>query len=262
MELFISPGYHDLLLRHGLNTFTGFWNLPYNWVEDPNERRKGWSGASFHTINDDKAGPFPLFVKRQENHNYRSLVHPLRGRPTFLREFFNIRRAQRAGIPTAETVFYAHQLRNGKSQAVLALVALEGYRELNTLFEDPSLILPLRKTILHRAAYIVWSMHNQRLQHRSLSGKHILVKPGGNDIFDLRIIDLEQMRYIWRPVNSPARDLEKFIRHTPTLTSDEHAEFVQHYTKHLKPHLRKRFTAIINRRITNKWPDSKLSVPT
>lgn len=262
MELFISPDYQDLLLRHGLNTFTGFWDLPYNWVEDPNERRKGWSGASFHTINDEKGGTFSLFVKRQENHNYRSLAHPLRGRPTFLREFFNIRRAERAGIPTVEPVFYGQRLKDGKSQAVLAMVTLEGYRELNSLFEDPSLTPPLRQAILHQTADLVWSMHNHRLQHRSLSGKHILVRVVENNSFDMRIIDLEQMRCIWRPVNSPARDLEKFIRHTPTLTPYEHAEFVQYYTEHLKPHLRKKFAAIINRRIIAKWPTSKLSVPT
>jgi uncharacterized protein YeaO (DUF488 family) len=89
-----------------------------------------------------------------------------------------------------------------------------------------------------------------------------MVKLEKNNTFDLRIIDLEQMRRFWRPINTPARELEKFIRHTPTLNPDEHAEFVKHYSEHLKPHLRQKFAAIINRRIIAKWPTSKLSVPT
>ena len=261
MELYISPRYQNLLLRHGLNTFDGFWDLPFNWVEDPNERRKGWSGASFHTLSDDEMGRFPMFVKRQENHNYRSIPHPLRGQPTFLREFLNIQRVEPFGIPTVAPVFYGHRLKDGNLQAVLATVALEGYSELNPLFQDPSVTPSVRQAILHGAANLVWSMHSHHLQHRSLSGKHIMVKLEENGAFDLRIIDLEQMRRIWRRINRSARDLEIFIRHTPTLTSDEHTEFVNHYARHLNPEDTKKLVAIINRRIAAKWPTSKLSVP-
>ena len=77
MKQFISPHYCDLLTRHGLNTFTGFWDLARNWVEDCNVRRKGWSGASRHTLVDGEAGGFPMIVKLQENHNYRSLRYML-----------------------------------------------------------------------------------------------------------------------------------------------------------------------------------------
>lgn len=260
MKLFIAPDYHDLLARHGMNTFAGFWGLPFNWVENPNERRKGWSGTSFHTLNDDKEGPFLMFVKRQENHNFRSILHPLRGLPTFFREFLNIHRIKQLGIPTVTPVFYGHRLKDGNLQAVLVLVALDGYSELNPVFGDPSVPEPVRHAILRSAADLIWSMHSHRLQHRSLSGKHIMIKLEKNGAFDLRIIDLEQTRHILRPVNTPARDLEKFIRHTSTLTSEEHAEFVRHYVQHLKPDMRDTFTKIINRRIVEKWPTSKLSV--
>jgi len=260
MKIFVAPDYHDLLTRHGLNTFAGFWDLPFNWVEDPNERRKGWSGASFHTLNDDKENPFSMFVKRQENHNFRSIFHPMRGLPTFFREFLNIRRIEQLGIPTVTPVFYGHRLRDNNFQAVLALIALDGYSELNPVFSDPSLPESIRHAILRRAADLIWSMHSHHLQHRSLSGKHIMIKIEKDGAFDLRIIDLEQTRHILRPVNTPARDLEKFIRHTPTLTSEEHAEFIRHYVQHLKPGMRDKFTGIINRRIVEKWPTSKLSV--
>jgi Lipopolysaccharide kinase (Kdo/WaaP) family len=192
MKRFISPDYFDLLTRHGLNTFAGFWDLPRNWVEESNVRRNGWSGAIRHTLVDGEAGSLSMFVKLQENHNYRSLPHMLRWRPTFCRDFSNIRRMERIGVPTVAPVFYAERRDRDKLQAVLATVALDGYRELNSIFEDSSLGTPIRQSILHRIADAVWLIHCHRLQHNGLSGKHIMIKLGEDDAFDICILDLEK----------------------------------------------------------------------
>src|SRR5512136_429200 len=109
MKPFISPNYSDLLTRHGLNTFEGFWDLARNWVEDSNVRRNGWSGVIRHTIIDGEEGSFSMFVKLQENHNYRSPLHMLRWRPTLSRDILNIRRLEGIGVPTVEPVFYAER---------------------------------------------------------------------------------------------------------------------------------------------------------
>jgi hypothetical protein len=158
-------------------------------------------------------------------------------------------------------VFYGHRLKDGKLQAVLATVALDGYSELNPILEDQSVAAPVRQAILHGTADVVWSMHRHHLKHGSLTGKHVMVKLEEDDAFDLRIIDLEQMRRSWRPLDTSARDLEKFIRHTPTLTPDEHAQFVSHYAQYLSPELGRKLAEMINRRIVAKWPTSTLSVP-
>jgi hypothetical protein len=261
MEPFISQRYRALLTRHGLHTLAGFWHLPWDWVEDPNRRRNGWSGASRHTLSDEEAGHFSIFVKRQENHNYRSLRHALRGKPTFFRDLCNIRHMEQIGVPTVEPVFYGERREGDKLQAVLATIALEGYSELNPLFQDPSLAAPVRQAILHRLADTVQLMHRHRFQHDSLGGNHVMVKLEEDNTFDLRILDLEKMRRNLRPIDRAVRDLEKFIRHTPTLSTDEHAEFLLHYARHFSPAQRRKLVEKINQRLLSKCSRKGLVVP-
>ncbi len=261
MEVFISPNYRDLLTRHGLNTFVGFWDLPWNWVEDSNVRRKGWSGASRHTLVDGKAGNFSMIVKRQENHNYRSVHYMLRERPTFFREFSNIRRMEQIGVPTAEPVFYGEHRDGDKLRAVLATVELEGYRDLNQVFEDSFLGASVRQAILHRIADAFELMHCHGLQNNSLSGKHVMVKLDEEDTFDIRLVDLEKMRRGWSRVRTVVCDLAKFIGLSPTLTRAEHAELMRHYARHLSSARRKKLVAMINQRITRKYITKGIVVP-
>jgi hypothetical protein len=261
MKPFISPHYCDLLTRHGLNTFAGFWDLPHHWVEDSNVRRNGWSGAIHHTVVDGEGHSFSMFVKLQENHNYRSPSHLLQWRPTFYRDFLNIRRMERIGVPTVEPVFYAERRDGGKLQAVLVTAALEGYRELNSIFEDSSLGAPTRQAILHRIADAVWLLHCHRLQHNGLSGKHVMIKLEKEDAFDMRILDLEKMRRSWSWSRTAVCDLEKFIRLSHTLTTAENAELVRHYARHLSPTHRTKLTVMINERIAHRWPVKGVGTP-
>lgn len=254
MKPVIAPHYCDLLTRHGLNTFESFWNLPRHFVEDLNVRRKGWSGVTRHTIVDGGARRFSMFVKLQENHTYCSPAHLFRWRPTFYRDFLNIRRLERIGVPTVEQVFYGERMDGDKLQAVLAIVALDGYREINSIFKDSSLGAPVRQAILHRIAETVWLMHCHRLQHNGLSGKHVMIKLGEGDAFDMRILDLEKMRRSWSWLRTAVCDLEKFIRYTPTLTTAEHTEIVHHYARQLTPAHRAKLVWMINERIARRWP--------
>jgi len=261
MKLFISPYYRDLLIRHGLDTFAGFWDLPRHWVEDSNVRRNGWSGTVRHTLVDNRAGSFSMFVKLQEGHNYRSLPHMLRWRPTFYRDFCNIRRMEEIGVSTVEPVFYAERRDGDKLQAVLATVALDGYRELDSIFEDSSLGASIRQSILHRIAETAWLIHCHRLQHNGLRGKHVMIKLGEGDTFDMRILDLEKMRRSWSWLRTAVCDLEKFIRLTPALTTVERTELVRHYARHLSPAHRTKLVVMINEHIVSRWPVKGAGVP-
>ena len=254
MNPFISPYYCDLLTRHGLNTFTGFWDLPRHWVEDPNVRRNGWSGAIRHTLVDGEAGSFSMFVRLQENHNYHSLPHMLRWRPTFYRDFTNILRMEGIGVLTVEPLFYGERWDGDKLQAVLATVELHGYRELNSVLEDLSVGAPIRQSILHRIADTVWWIHCHRLQHNSLSGKHVMINLGDRDMFDIRILDLEKMRRSWSWLRTAVCDLGRFIRLTRMLTTLEHTELVYHYARYLSPSHRTKLVVMINEHIARRWP--------
>jgi predicted phosphodiesterase len=261
MEPFIAHHYHALLTRQGLQTLEGFWSLPRDWVEDPNERRNGWSGVSRHTFFDEAVGRFSIFVKRQENHNYRSLSHPIHGRPTLFRDFCNICRIKQINAPTVEPVFYGERQEGNKLQAVLATIALEGYSELNSLFQNPAHATSVRRAILHRLADVVQMMHRHHLQHNSLGGNHVLVKLEEDGTFDLRILDLEKTRRNFMPINTAVRDLEKFLRHTPTLTSDECAELLLHYTRYSSHAQRRKLVRKINQRLRRKCSRKGMDIP-
>ncbi len=261
MKLFISPHYRHLLTRHGLNTFADFWDLPRHWVEDSNARRNGWSGVIRHTLADDEAGSFSMFVRLQENHNYRSPSHMLRWRPTLYRDFLNVRRMEKAGVPTVEPVFYAERREDGKLQAVLVTAALDGYRELNSIFEDSSVSAPIRQAILRRIADAVWLLHCHRLQHNYLSGKHVMIRLREDHSFEVCILDLEKMRRSWSWMRTAVCDLEKFIRLTPSLTEAEHDELVRHYACYLSPARRRKLVEMINEQIFRRWPIKDAAVP-
>lgn len=251
---FISQRYQALLTRHRLCTPEDFWDLPWEWVEDPNRRRNGWSGASRHTFVDAEMGRVSIFVKRQENHTYRSLRHPFRGRSTFFRDFCNIFRMEQIGVPTVEPVFYGERRgRGSKLQAVLATIALEEHSPLSRLFHDSSLAASTRQEILHRLADTMQLMHRHRWQHNSLSANHVMVKLEKNGEVDLRILDLEKMRRNFRPIDAAARDLEKFIRSTPMLTVDERADFLLYYTRHFSYRLHRKLVEMINQRLLRKF---------
>ena len=247
MSQFISHRYGHLLKNHAFNNFQDFWSLPENWVEEPNSRRGGWSGASFHTLCDDNGESFSIFVKRQENHNYFSLGNPCQARPTFFRELTNICLLEQIGVPSVEPVYYDERFLNGRLQAILATVALDNYRGLNSLFTMPSMKESIRKEILHRIADALRLMHSRHLRHGSLSGEHVMVKLHEDDSFDIRILDLEKMRRSWHRLYVSIRDIERFIRHTPTLNKTEHTEFISHYVRNFSPIQQKLFVKLTNR---------------
>jgi hypothetical protein len=91
-DLFPDQAAREQLTASHLADFEALWSVSTDWHEAPNERRGGWSGVSRHVLADGSA----IFLKRQENHLCRTLRHPIRGIPTFYREYRNILRLQRA----------------------------------------------------------------------------------------------------------------------------------------------------------------------
>lgn len=254
-----NPQHSARLAAAGFKDFQDFWALPFDWIEEPNQRREGWSGASMHALPDGSA----LFVKRQENHDFRSPRHPL-GRPTFLREFQNILRLNALGVPTATLLFYGERTQGGKRQAVMVLEALTGHVELDTVFSrreqyDPAYL----DALLAEVARVVAILHRHRIQHHCLSGRHLMVRRGGGaDGIDLRLLDLEKAK--WSPSRRLAacRDVEKLIRHLPTLELGELRRLLELYLAQVEPSRRRPLLANIAerlRRYSKRWSAEQIA---
>ena len=221
-----DPAFAERLAAAGLRSFEDFWNLEWTWIEPRNERRAGWSGASRIRI-DTPAGPLSLFVKRQENHCYRSLRHPL-GRPTFYREWRNIQRLREAGVPTLDPLFYGERKQRGRYQAVLVSLALDEYRELDEVFRG-ELSDAQRSAAVGAVAHLLARFYGTGLRHNCLGGNHLMLRFDAAGGAEVRLLDLEKMKGVHDPERAASRDLARFMRHSPSMNRQDHLALLRNY---------------------------------
>lgn len=230
-DIFPNAAARAQLAASGLADFAALWSLDADWHEAPNERRGGWSGVSRHVLADGTA----IFLKRQENHLCRTWRHPLRGIPTFYREYLNIRRLQEHAIGAVEALYYGDRLAAGKWRAILVTRALDDSISLDewdaaTDRGDPS----QRRSLIRAVALACARLHHHRLQHSCLYGKHLFVRrsPAAGPDYqeaDVRFIDLEKLRLGLSRERVGAHDLDQLMRHTQVWSDDDRACFLSAY---------------------------------
>ncbi|HRD87605.1 MAG TPA: lipopolysaccharide kinase InaA family protein [Accumulibacter sp.] len=215
-DLFPSEAARSELQRHQLAGFDPLWSLATDWHEAPNARRGGWSGVSRHLLADGSA----IFVKRQEDHLCRTLRHPLRGIPTFYREYRNILRLQRYAIGTLEPLYFGDRRDTEHWQAILVTRALDDFSSLDEWnMANPQPAPHHRESLIAAIASACARLHRHRLQHSCLYGKHVFVRrspnrPGAYEEGDVRFIDLEKLRPGITRARAGAHDLDQLRRHT------------------------------------------------
>ncbi len=220
-HLFQNKETEQLFANNKLATFSELWELESEWFEEPNQRRNGWSGVIKYSLTDDKGDAIPVFIKRQENHNHKTLLHPVKGVPTFRREYFNILRLQQKSVPTIEPLYYGERLIKGNAQSILITRSLEGYISFEELFELQK--LPPADTlqkIMQTAGQTVRLMHNANYRHGALFPKHFFTRYSDNEV-DVRLIDLEKLKWLPFKNRLSFNDLSRVIRRRPTGSRDE-----------------------------------------
>ena len=221
----IAPGWEQTMRQAGLDSFERVWQLDHDWIEAPNERRRGWSGVVRRNIDSDN-GPVPLFIKRQQGQNRRTLTH-LRSRPTY---FFEYRFLQSLGKEFPQLVgytCYGERHRDGVDQAVLATIGLLHYRDLNALAAEAS--RSELKSVLAELHQAVLPLHLARLQHGALYAAHIFAH---NESRAIKLIDLERVRFRARKRAAARADLRQFINRTDWLDEDLLATLIAPWEKH------------------------------
>ncbi|MDS4015197.1 MAG: lipopolysaccharide kinase InaA family protein [Candidatus Accumulibacter sp.] len=233
-ELFADQAAQDLLTANGLAGFDALWTLEVAWHEAPNERRGGWSGVSRHVLHDGTA----VFLKRQDNHLCRTLRHPLRGIPTFYREYANIQRLRALRIAAVEALYYGDRRSADHWRAILVTRALDEFISLDEWNDShPPASSPLRQTVVKAVAHACARLHHHRLQHSCLYGKHLFIKrrPEADNALgeaDVRFIDLEKLRLGFSRKGVGAHDIDQLMRHTPGWTAQDREAFLAAYQQH------------------------------
>ncbi|MCP5267993.1 MAG: InaA protein [Zoogloeaceae bacterium] len=202
--------------------FTGWWNAPGAWVEEPNQRRNGWSGMMRLRIGDTL-----YYIKKQCNHLCRTLDHPF-GWPTASRERLNIGRLQKLGLRVPTPVFHGERKTAEGYEAVLVTEELAGFLALDT---QTGLDASARQLMASETGRVLGIMHRAGWQHSCLYDKHIMVRWQDGQP-EIALIDLEKLRRPLLPGKAARHDLEQLKRHQQVWSE---AEWRQLLAAHGKP---------------------------
>jgi tRNA A-37 threonylcarbamoyl transferase component Bud32 len=230
------------------NRFDFFWQLDAPWFEPPNYCRGGWSGVSQISLRLDNE-PIPVFIKRQDRHQTRYWKRGFQRIPTFEREYLGITQLQALGIPTLDPIFFARH----KEKAILITKALTNYQSLDKL-ELQELSFLQKNALISVVAEILAKLHSHHLQHNCLYPKHIFVRPQG-DSWEVRLIDLEKLRYKLFKRQAIYRDLSSLTRHLPDSWSLSHRmRFFKAYVNeaHLSPQSKKLWRSIASKTVKKR----------
>ena len=236
-EFFGSESIQQQLQTAGLDSFEAIWALETEWVEKPNFARQGWSGMARIELN----GPAPsltgVYLKRQENHGYRSLRNPFRYRPTAYREYQCLVAMQSAAIKAPDVLYYGERHTGKKLQAILMTreipqsIPLDDYVHLAD--ERPPAEV---RQIIQDTADLIGKLHRHHFQHCALYGKHVLISgfetgaspsPAAGRLAPY-LIDVEKTRRRLSRIAIAVRDLSQFHRRVPW-TKVQWNTFLEHY---------------------------------
>ncbi len=234
MRDFLDEQWRPLLEANGLAGFDPLWDLQAEWFEEPNQRRGGWSGVARVELERSDGGREAVFLKRQENHTRRTLRHPFRGEPTFEGEMRNIQALQRAGVPSLEPVYYGQRKVKGVWRAILVTRELKGFEPLNQWMRDWleagwANSVQQRRALIPEVSTVVRRLHDHRLVHNALHPKHLFIRFPEEGRPEVRLIDLEKMRFAPSPRRAAQRDLDSLNRRARHWSTADRLRFLKGY---------------------------------
>ncbi len=249
MQDYQADNWTALLEHNGLKSFDDWWQRDAEWFEEPNYRRGGWSGVSRLELEDASGNKHAIFMKRQENHVAKTLRHPLKGIPTFIREMHNILQLKEAGVAALVPVYFATRTIDGAQRAVLVTESLDGFLPLDEVAQE-TLEYSARRQLIEAVAVLIRRLHAQRLQHNCLYPKHIFVKPVATG-YEARLIDLEKTKRRLLERTAMVRDLDSLNRHAHGWSSADRLFFLHSYlgSEKLTATVRNLWNKLLGRRV-------------
>ncbi|MDB5996918.1 MAG: lipopolysaccharide kinase [Pseudomonas sp.] len=223
MTDFLAAEDRALLERHGLGTFDALWACQLDAVDEPNTGRGGWS--SVFRLDLEGQG---FYLKRQSNYQMRTLHAPF-GEPSFAREFRNISRYEKLGIPALKAAFFGERKVDGEVRAILLTHALDGWDDLDSLLQRWSgLSAAQHSAILQACGQLARRLHGLRQVHGCFYPKHIFLQPAGTGYL-ARLIDLEKTRPLLFGQRDRVKDLEPLLRRAPQWSEPQQRELLAAY---------------------------------
>jgi tRNA A-37 threonylcarbamoyl transferase component Bud32 len=231
LPLFQSEKYQQMFAQHHLDDFAKLWNQHINWFEEPNQRRGGWSGVGQLILPND-GGDLIFFVKKQQNHGRRTFLNPIKGEPTFRREFKRLAFLESCKIKAPKIVFYEERAINNNDCAILVTEALLEFEPLDTVTKswqaDKSKTRRQKQNLLKNVAEALRKFHETGLVHRALYPKHIFIKDAERKP-EIALIDLEKARFNSFVLYRVYFDLSALNRHAEFWSNSQKLYFFLQY---------------------------------
>lgn len=241
--MFQSKRYQQIFAKNQLDGFEPLWDKHIDWFEEPNYRRGGWSGVGQLTLKTDD-GALSTFVKKQQNHGRRTLLHPFTGEPTFRREFKRLTFLAACQINAPKVVCYGEQLIDDKACAMLATETLLGFEPLDVVTQrwhtSNHQSRKQKQKLLRIVANALRDFHQTGLVHRALYPKHIFIKNAESQP-EVALIDLEKARFSTFFLYRAYFDLSALNRHAEFWTKSEKLFFFLQYFQENRLSKRLRF---------------------
>ncbi len=232
MLTFVSEQFSALLKQNQLDTFDKVWNYQVNWFEEPNERRGGWSGVGRIELMQDDGKVLGGFLKKQDNHCRTSFLHPIKGVPTFQREFEMMRYLASKRINAPEVMLFSRNP-NGDLKTTLLTKELAGFVPLEELteqmFANGRAPFAEQQQVIQAVAVFAQRLHAAKVQHRSFYPKHLFVNLTGNQSPQVAVIDLEKSRINHIAILRSIMDLSVLNRHAKYWSKSRRMYFYLQY---------------------------------
>ncbi len=229
--MFQSTRYQQIFAQHQLDGFEHLWQKQIAWFEEPNQRRGGWSGVG-QLILPSVDGELNVFVKKQQNHGRRTLLHPIKGEPTFRREFERLTFLDAQQIKAPKVVCYGEQKIDNQDCAILATETLLGFEPLDVVtqrwFSAQQKTRQQKRELLKTVALTVRAFHKAGLVHRALYPKHLFVK-NAEIKPEVAFIDLEKARFSYFFLYRAYFDLAALNRHAEHWSVSDRLYFFLQY---------------------------------
>ena len=263
MNDYTAAEWQDIFAFNGLRSFGDFWKIEAKWFEEPNQRRGGWSGVARCELRLPGGGTTRVFLKRQENHITRTLAHPLRGEPTFLREFRCIVRYRECGIPSLTPLYFAWRHEGGNQRAVLLTEELAGFRSLEDTAREWTQNPPppaTRRAVIRAVAQLLRQIHSHHLRHNCFYPKHVFLRFAGVGPVETRVIDLEKTKTRLFGWDRDYRDLRTLNRHSFGWSRADRLRFFLEYLGRagLNPEAKEKWRRISRRHLQKHPADEAL----
>ena len=202
--------------------FTELWRCEFDAVDETNRRGQGWSevGRIEFLTPTNLDYTVSAYLKRQQRYRARTLAHPINGISTLRREHQMMQWVAARGVMVARPLYFAE---GSQQRALLVVEALQGYVALDQPVRDNRMS---RTRLILAIAALVRKLHGLGVYHGCLYPKHIFWSATTGDI---RLIDWEKARHVWRRNRATLRDLDSLNRRAQQWSLRERVIFLAAY---------------------------------